>query len=73
MINNEPRETIIEIQTKQDFPRNEFDYEINFIGKYSIKNDYQQIVDHICNYLNIPINYQKNVGKNASNRHFYLL
>ncbi|WP_294758157.1 ImmA/IrrE family metallo-endopeptidase [uncultured Lactobacillus sp.] len=64
-ISNELRDTIIEMQTKQDFLRNEIDYELDFIGKYSIKNDYQQVVDDMRNYLDIPINYQKNVGKNA--------
>lgn len=64
-ISNELRDTIIEMQTKQDFLRSEIDYELDFIGKYSIKNDYQQVVDDMRNYLDIPVNYQKNVGKNA--------
>ena len=65
-ISNELRDTIIEMQTKQDFLRSEIDYELDFIGKYSIKNDYQQVVDDIRNYLDIPINYQKNAGKNKN-------
>ncbi|KJY57283.1 uncharacterized protein JF75_14870 [Lactobacillus kimbladii] len=65
-ISNELRDTIVEMQTKQDFLRNEIDYELDFIGKYSIKNAYQQVVDDIRNYLDIPINYQKNAGKNKN-------
>lgn len=66
-ISSELRDTIIEMQTKQDFLKGEIDYELNFIGQFSINDDYLQVADNIRKQVNIPLNYYKETGHNAVN------
>lgn len=66
-ISNGLRDTITEMQTKQDFLKNEINYKLNFIGKFSIEDNYLEVADNIRKQVNIPTNYQKKAGPNAVN------
>lgn len=64
-MSNELKDTIMEMQVKQEFLRDEVDYTLDFIGKFSIEDDYLKVVEDIRGYLNIPLDYQKETGQNA--------
>ncbi|EAC7024829.1 ImmA/IrrE family metallo-endopeptidase [Listeria monocytogenes] len=59
----ELRDTISEMQLKQDFLREEVEHELDFIGKYSIKDDYIEVVNGIRSYLDIPVFFQKKIAQ----------
>ncbi|KAF1299567.1 peptidase [Enterococcus sp. JM4C] len=53
----ELRDSIKEMQVKQDFLREEIENELDFIGKFSVSDDYMEVVRAIRGYLNLPINF----------------
>ncbi|BDR57622.1 ImmA/IrrE family metallo-endopeptidase [Xylocopilactobacillus apicola] len=63
-LSNELRNTVSEMQLKQDFLKGEIDTNLDFIGKFSIEDDYLEVVKDIRARLSIPINYQKEIGQN---------
>lgn len=52
------RDTIAEMQFKQDFLRNEIDEELDFIGQYSIEDDALVLASVIRRKLDIPVFFQ---------------
>lgn len=55
----ELKDTIAEMLTKQDFLKEEVTEEISFLGKYSISDDYQVVVEAIRKCLGIDTKYYK--------------
>lgn len=60
------RDTIIDMQDKQEFLRNEIDYTLDFIGRYNTDSDPMMVAKHICAELDIEPFFQKDfkdIGK----------
>lgn len=55
----ELRDTIIEMELKQDFLRKEIDEKLDFIGQYTINHDVMQLASDIRTKLDIPLLFQK--------------
>lgn len=58
-MSEELKDTIREMQEKQEFLRNEIDDELDFIGKFSIDDDIFSTADAIREKLAIPMFFQK--------------
>lgn len=56
-MSNELKDTIKEMRVKQEFLKEEIEYELDFIGKYSISNNYMNVANDIREYLELPSNY----------------
>lgn len=63
----ELRDTIREMKVKQDFLREEIEEELEFVGKFSIEDDYMTVANGIREYLNLSENYYKNISKKNFN------
>lgn len=63
----ELRDTIIEMELKQDFLRKEIDEQLDFIGQYTINHDVMQLASDIRTKLDIPLFFQKEAGQNPIN------
>ncbi|TLQ40934.1 ImmA/IrrE family metallo-endopeptidase [Ruoffia tabacinasalis] len=63
-VSAELKDTISEMELKQDFLRSEIDYEIEFVGKYTIHDNYMVLADVVRKYLDISKDYYKAVNKN---------
>lgn len=55
------RDTIIDMQEKQDFLRNEIEYKIEFIGKHSIDQSPMSVSESIRNILDLPVFFQEHL------------
>lgn len=64
-MSSELRDTIREMQVKQDFLRGEIEGNLNYVGKFSISDNYLEVVREIRTYLQIPIDYQKEAKNKA--------
>lgn len=53
----ELRDSIKEMQLKQDFLREEIESELDFIGKFSSHDNYMDVVMEIRKYLDLPVNF----------------
>lgn len=61
---SELKDTIKEMKLKQDFLREEVEGEVNFVGRYSIKNDFNEVAQSIRDYLKLPVDYYETAKKN---------
>lgn len=61
----ELRDTVLEMQVKQDFLREEVEDTLEFIGGSSISEDYMDVVYKIRKYLNISTDYYKKISKDS--------
>lgn len=51
----ELQDTITEMRTKQEFLRDEIEYELDFLGQFSLKDDYKEVASYIRKRLALPI------------------
>lgn len=56
----ELRDSVKEMQLKQDFLREEIENKLDFIGKFSSNDNYMDVVKEIRSHLNLPINFYEN-------------
>lgn len=70
-ISSELRDTIDEMQIKQDFLKNELDIELDFIGKYSINDDYLLLSNIIRKKLGIGIDHHLDKMFKKNPLHFF--
>lgn len=66
-MSEELRDTIIEMEIKQDFLSKEIHEKLEFIGKYSIHHDVDYIAKIIREKLGLPLFFQNEAGKNPLN------
>lgn len=59
----ELRDTIAEMKEKQDFLKEQVEGELNFIGKFSISDNYLQVAKYIRQVLALPQNYYASVSR----------
>lgn len=64
-MSQELRDTIAEIQEKQDFLREQVENKLDFIGKFSINDNYHKVADSIRDVLQLKPDYYLHVSKNA--------
>lgn len=62
-MSQELRDTIAEMQEKQDFLKDQVENELDFIGRFTINDNYQIVTDSIRETLNLKINYYNYVTK----------
>lgn len=56
-------DTINEMQEKQDFLKSQIDYELNYIGKFTIKSNYLDVVKYIRKLLDLKQDYYLHVSQ----------
>lgn len=63
----ELKDTILEMEVKQDFLKSEISDELGFIGEFTINDDYLEVANSIREYLNISTDYYKSIKDNPLN------
>lgn len=63
-MSSELKDTIKEMKVKQDFLKDEVENHLDFINKFSINDNYQHVAEEIRKYLNIDIDYFRNIDDN---------
>lgn len=58
-------DTINEMEDKQTFLKEQIDTSLSFIGKFSIENDYMEVVDFIRNQLNLNVVFEQVKDRNS--------
>jgi len=66
-MSEELRDTILAMEVKQDFLRNEVAEKLNFIGRYSISDNVYEVASSIRGKLEIPEFFQNVAGQNPLN------
>lgn len=56
-------DTISEMQEKQDFLKSQIDYELDYIGKFTIKSNYLDVAHYIRNLLDLKKDYYLHVNQ----------
>ena len=64
-ISDELRDTITDMEKKQNFLREEVEGELNFIGSISLNENVEKVVEIIRRALNIPIIWQESSNQDA--------
>lgn len=62
-MSQELRDTITEMQEKQDFLKDQVENELNFIGKFSIDDNYLEVVNYIRKIMNLQIDYYSHIKR----------
>lgn len=62
-MSNELKDTIAEMEIKQDFLKEEISEPIPFLGMFTIEDDYQKVIETIRDYLGIDTEYYKETGR----------
>ncbi|MCQ9328019.1 ImmA/IrrE family metallo-endopeptidase [Pelistega suis] len=62
-MSEELRDTILDMESKQSFLREQIDYSLDFVGAYSIQDNIQTVATDICKLLNISPGFQKEIQK----------
>lgn len=58
-------DTIAEMEEKRNFLREQIDYKLNFINKFSINDNVLKVADYVRELLNLKPNYYLSVRKNT--------
>lgn len=61
---SELRDTIKEMQVKQEFLSEQIDNKLSYIGKYNIENNYIDLVSEVRGILDLPFDFYKNRKQN---------
>lgn len=64
-MSSELKDTIKEMKVKQDFLKDEVDFNLEFISKFKITDNYRRVAMVIREYLNINVDYYKEISKDA--------
>lgn len=62
-------DTISEMEEKQDFLKNQIDYSLDFINKFSINDDFMEVANYARNILNIKKDYYNSITKDKQLRY----